>query len=111
VLLAQTPHFDEPPGTVTPGIRTYFANQLALMLMAVRIGEVRGVLSGQDAQAMRSELRDAAPAAEQTLLASMPVARTLAYDWDNADSFVFCGRWSQLRHGPVCSGQTARSVR
>jgi glutamine---fructose-6-phosphate transaminase (isomerizing) len=91
VLLAQTPHFDEPEGIVTPGIRTYFANQLALLLMAVRIGEVRGTLNAQDAQAMRAELRDSAPAAERTLLACMPVARSLAYDWDNTSSFVFVG--------------------
>jgi glutamine---fructose-6-phosphate transaminase (isomerizing) len=76
---------------ITPGIRTYFANQLALMLMAVRIGEVRGVLDDREAQTMRAELRDSAPAAERTLLASMPVARTLADDWDNASSFVFVG--------------------
>jgi glutamine---fructose-6-phosphate transaminase (isomerizing) len=91
VLLAQAPEFEEPAGTITPGIRTYFANQLALMLSAVRIGEVRGVLDDREAQTMRAELRDSAPAAERTLLASMPVARTLADDWENASSFVFVG--------------------
>jgi glucosamine--fructose-6-phosphate aminotransferase (isomerizing) len=91
VLLAQAPEFEESAGTITPGIRTYFANQLALMLSAVRIGEVRGVLDEREAQTMRAELRDSALAAERTLLASMPVARTLAEDWDNADSFVFVG--------------------
>jgi glutamine---fructose-6-phosphate transaminase (isomerizing) len=91
VLLARSPELEEPAGTITPGIRTYFVNQLALMLMAVRIGEVRGVLDEQEAQTMRAELRDSAPAAERTLLASMPVARTLSEDWDNANSFVFVG--------------------
>jgi glutamine---fructose-6-phosphate transaminase (isomerizing) len=91
VLLAQSPQFDEPPDAVTPGIRTYYANLLALLLMAVRIGEVRGSLSAQDAQTLRAELRDAAPAAEQTLLGSMPGARAIAYDWEDAGSFVFVG--------------------
>jgi glutamine---fructose-6-phosphate transaminase (isomerizing) len=91
LLLVETPHFEESPDAVTPGIRSYFANQLALMLMAVRIGEVRGHLNAQDAQSMRAELRDSAPAAERTLLANMSAARSLAYDWDHANAFVFVG--------------------
>jgi glutamine---fructose-6-phosphate transaminase (isomerizing) len=86
-----TPDFPDPPGIHTPGIRTYSGNQLALYLLAIRIGEVRGNISSAEASSLRSELQALGDAAEETIDASMPVASGLAKEWGNADEFVFTG--------------------
>ena len=42
---APNPPFPTPEGTFTPGVRSFVINQMSLLLMAVRIGEVRGQLT------------------------------------------------------------------
>ena len=91
IVLTQTTPFPDPPGTVTPGARSYVANQLALVLMAVRIGEMRGRLSGGEAQSLRREVASLAEAAEETIAASDGAAEALAREWADAQDFVFCG--------------------
>ena len=91
IVLTQTTPFPDPPGTVTPGARSYVANQLALALMAVRIGEMRGRLSGGEAQSLRREVASLAEAAEETIAASDGAAEALAREWADAQDFVFCG--------------------
>jgi glutamine---fructose-6-phosphate transaminase (isomerizing) len=86
-----TPEFPEPPGSDTPGIRTYFAHQLALYLLAVRIGEARGRISASEAQALRQDLANMSLKAEESLHACAPAAEKLAKDWHDADEFVFTG--------------------
>ena len=91
VLLTQTSPFPDPPGTTTPGVRSYAANQLALFLMAVRIGEARGKLTSSEASAVRREINALAEAADQTIAACDGSARVLAEAWVDAQDFVFCG--------------------
>jgi glucosamine--fructose-6-phosphate aminotransferase (isomerizing) len=91
VILTATAPFPEPPGVHVPGVRTYLANQLALLLAAVRIGEVRGNLTTAEADRLRAELAGLAEAAESTIQASDAPARQLAEDWVDAQEFVFVG--------------------
>jgi glucosamine--fructose-6-phosphate aminotransferase (isomerizing) len=83
--------FPDPPGTHTPGVRTYAATQLALFLMAVRIGEVRGHLTTSEAATLRDQLLGLAEAAERTIescdQASLKLGKSLA----DANEFVFAG--------------------
>ena len=44
---------DELAGMIVPGIRSYLASQIALLLAALRIAEVRGALSTAVADAER----------------------------------------------------------
>ncbi len=91
VYLAQTTPFPEPPGAHTPGVRSYLVSQLALLLMAVRLGEVRGRLNPADAAAVRKEIHSLADAAEKTIEACDKAARALAEEWKDAQEFVFVG--------------------
>jgi glutamine---fructose-6-phosphate transaminase (isomerizing) len=83
--------FPEPPGVHVPGVRTFLTNQLALLLASIRIGEVRGNLSTDEANKLRDELAALAEAAEATIHASDLPARQLAEDWSDAQEFVFVG--------------------
>jgi len=90
-ILVQSPPFPEPPGMITPGVRSYTANQIALILIAAHLGEMRGVITSDDADAVRRELRALAAAAERTIEASDSAAQTLAREWADASEFVFTG--------------------
>jgi glucosamine--fructose-6-phosphate aminotransferase (isomerizing) len=83
--------FPDPQGVYTPGVRSYAANQLALYLMSIHIGEVRGVLSPDIASALRGELRMLANAIKTTTESSDKPAQELARFWSDANEFVFAG--------------------
>ncbi|WP_322806817.1 SIS domain-containing protein [Thermanaerothrix sp.] len=89
-LAAATP-FDEPPGTATPGVRSFFVNQLALLLSAVRFGEVRGRLTLSEAENWRAQIRNLSETVAWTIEQSEPHARELAEAWKDASEFVFVG--------------------
>ncbi len=91
VETAVPPLPDELQGLIVPGTRSYIASQLALYLIAIHLGQVRGHLSKKEANQLRRELVGLADLMEQTITASDPVVRQLAQDWLDADQFVFCG--------------------
>ena len=91
VLLTQAPVFPDPPGTHTPGIRTYYINQIVLLLTAFRLGEVRGHLTTTRAVEIRSEILRLADASEETITKCMPTAKEIAQEWSDAREFVFVG--------------------
>jgi glucosamine--fructose-6-phosphate aminotransferase (isomerizing) len=75
----------------TPGVRSYIASLLMLYLAAVRLGELRGGLSADDAVLARRELLDLAEAVEATIEATESMAEQLAAQWADAVEFVFLG--------------------
>ena len=91
VILSSTPPFPDPPGVHTPRVRSFLGSQLALLLTAVRIGEVRGHLNWAAATAVRRDIAALADAAQETLAACDQAARTLAEEWREAGEFVFVG--------------------
>ena len=91
VVLATTAPFPDPPGVHTPRVRSYLASQLGLLLMAVRIGEVRGHLDWGAATAVRREILALADAAQRTVDACDREASALAEEWQDATEFVFVG--------------------
>ncbi|MGH2697929.1 MAG: SIS domain-containing protein, partial [Actinomycetota bacterium] len=78
-------------GPHTPGVRSYRMSLLALYLLAIRLGEVRDRYSQDEANAMRSELRQSADAIEATVSAASAGAQELAAEFANHSSFVFVG--------------------
>lgn len=90
-IFSTTTPFPDPPGIHTPGIRTFAANQIALFLMAIRIGEVRGRLTNEEAIALRREVANLADLAEGTIQMCEQPARSLAGGWADAVDFVFTG--------------------
>ena len=91
VVLSTTPPFPNPPGEHVPGVRSYLATQLALLLTAVRIGEVRGHLDWGAATAVRRDILALADAAQRTVDACDQAAYALAEEWRDAAEFVFVG--------------------
>jgi glucosamine--fructose-6-phosphate aminotransferase (isomerizing) len=64
---------------------------LALQLLAIRIAEVRGRMTMDQASALRSRLAASAGAIEQTLAAVDEPCRQLARQWKDFDNFEFIG--------------------
>ncbi|MCY3797726.1 MAG: SIS domain-containing protein [Chloroflexi bacterium] len=82
---------DELAGMVVPGIRSYLASQIALVLAALRIGEVRGALTTRAADAERTALAELADVIEETIQICEPIADELADTWSDAPIFEFVG--------------------
>ncbi len=85
------PPFRDPPGMYIPGVRSYVANQIGLLLVAVRIGEVRGHIQKREADNFREEIKALSDAAEKTIDSTDSAARALAEEWKDAQEFVFVG--------------------
>ncbi len=82
---------DELAGMTVPGIRSYLASQIALLLAALRIAEVRGALTTPAADAERGQLAELADIVEETIQVCEPVADALAERWREASMFEFVG--------------------
>jgi glucosamine--fructose-6-phosphate aminotransferase (isomerizing) len=91
IIPSAAPPLSDMSGIPIPGVRSYMANQLALLLIAIRLGEVRGHLNLDDAAALREEIDDLPLAAEKTIEMSDLAARRIAEDWSDASEFVFVG--------------------
>jgi glucosamine--fructose-6-phosphate aminotransferase (isomerizing) len=92
-LLFRAPfiEFPMPEGTITPGVRTFFVNQLALLVIAIQIGEVRGHLSKAEADAYRAQLLALADVIEAAIEKNDGPIQKLMEDWKDANEFVFVG--------------------
>ncbi|MDE2951706.1 MAG: SIS domain-containing protein [Chloroflexota bacterium] len=82
---------DELAGMVVPGIRSYLASQIALLLAALRIAEVRGSLTTAAADAEREAIAALADAVEETIQVCEPVVDDLVERWRGARLFEFVG--------------------
>jgi glutamine---fructose-6-phosphate transaminase (isomerizing) len=93
-ILFQVPNpaFPEPEGVLyTPGVRSFIVNQFALIILAIRIGELRGHLTSAEAAGYRKELLGVADVIEQTIVGNDAAVLKLAQDWKDAGEFVFVG--------------------
>lgn len=88
---APNPEFPIPEGEISPGVRTFFINQLALLMMAIRIGEVRGHINSQKAKAYRDQILSLADVIEDLIEGQAEDIHKLAEDWKDASEFVFVG--------------------
>lgn len=82
---------DEMRGLVVPGIRSYLASQIALVMAALRIGEVRGALTTAAADAERKRIAELADIIEATIQSCEPVVNELVEAWRQATQFEFVG--------------------
>lgn len=85
------PPFEIPEGEVSPGARSFFINQVALLLMAIRIGEVRGTITTPQANDYRKSLLNMADVIENAIKKNASSIKQLVKDWQDADEFVFAG--------------------
>ncbi len=85
------PPFQMKEGEVCPGVRTFFINQAALLLMAIRIGELRDAIGKEEAETFRNKLLGAADTIEDMIQNNEKKIEALVKDWQDAEEFVFVG--------------------
>lgn len=86
ILKLDIPKFESAPGT-----RTYMCSVMALYLLAIRIGEVRGRYTMDEARSHRKDILAHADALEQLLPAMDATALELAKTWKDFPAFDFLG--------------------
>ncbi|QQO08458.1 SIS domain-containing protein [Breznakiella homolactica] len=86
IVRMEIPKFESAPGT-----RTYLVSLLALLLIAIRIGEVKGKFTMDTAKAYRKDILAQADALEDTLPAMDTEALKTAKTWKDFPAFDFIG--------------------
>jgi glucosamine--fructose-6-phosphate aminotransferase (isomerizing) len=82
---------DLPDFGQSPGIRTYNASLIGLILMAIRIGEMRDRYHQTEANALRKELADLGDVMEATITACDGPAREAAEAFKGAPVYMYLG--------------------
>jgi glucosamine--fructose-6-phosphate aminotransferase (isomerizing) len=85
------PPFQDPEGMVIPGVRSYVANQVGLLLLAIYFGEQRSRISHQEAEGYRQQIHYLANAIETTIEMNEKRVEDLANQWADENEFIFCG--------------------
>lgn len=80
-----------PDFVPAPGVRSYRMSLLALYLLAIRFGEVKGLYSQDEANKLRQSLLSTADAIEATITAVNAKTRELAEAFAEEKSHVFVG--------------------
>jgi glucosamine--fructose-6-phosphate aminotransferase (isomerizing) len=80
-----------PEFAPAPGVRSYRMSLLALYLLAIRLAEVRGRMTQDEAGALREQLKGTADAIEATIRATSERIRALAEATAAQPNFVFVG--------------------
>jgi glucosamine--fructose-6-phosphate aminotransferase (isomerizing) len=78
-----------PDFAPAPGVRSYRVSLLALYLLAIRIAEIRGRLTQDQANAMRRQLKSTADQIEATIAAIKDPVRKLAEATAEHHNFIF----------------------
>lgn len=80
-----------PDFAPAPGVRSYRISLLALYLLAIRVAEIKGRLSQEEANGLRGQLKGTADAIEATIAAIRGPVRQLAEAAAREHYFVFVG--------------------
>lgn len=80
-----------PPFRSAPGVRSFITNLIALYLLAIRLGEVRGNYTMDEASALRKELRDAADLIEGAITSLDTPLENLSLRWKELELFEVLG--------------------
>lgn len=80
-----------PPFASAPGVRSYYGSLLALYLLAIRMAEVRGQVTADEAMDLRRELEAAAGAIEATIAQMDQPLQRLAHEWASLPAFELLG--------------------
>ena len=91
VLDLEIPSFES-----APGVRSYLVSVLSLLLLAIRLGEVRGRYTMDRANAYRRDLLRQGEALDSLLPAMDRQAEALAERWKDFDAFDFAGAGKDL---------------
>lgn len=82
---------DIPPFESAPGTRSYMVSVLALLLLAVRIGEVRGMYTMDQAMDYRYDMKNQGDLLEALLPQMAETCAKMAEEWKDFPCFDFVG--------------------
>jgi glutamine---fructose-6-phosphate transaminase (isomerizing) len=106
MLTTKAPDLPNAAGVQVPGARSYFSSLIMLYACAIRLGEARGALTAERAQALRASLASTADAAQQTLDQADEPARALAQETrEHAGDFVFAGAGPNFGTAQFCAAK------
>jgi len=91
LLDVPVPQNPKHEGMAIPGIHSYFINQIALALIAVRMAEVRGELNDTEAENIRTEILNLALKIEQTIEECDPIVKQAVLEFKKSKEYVFVG--------------------
>lgn len=93
----------------SPGIRSYTAQLLMLLLCALRLGEIRQVLSSAEADRWRQRLRGVAACMEATIQANNAAVKSLVEHLGDEDDWVFVGSGPNYATALFCAAKLVES--
>ena len=93
----------------SPGIRSYTVQLVTLFLCAIRLGELRQVLSASEATAWRQRLQAVAACMEATIQASDARMRQLAEHLHDQDNWLFVGSGPGYATALFCAAKLVES--
>jgi glucosamine--fructose-6-phosphate aminotransferase (isomerizing) len=93
----------------SPGIRSYTVQLLTLLLCALRLGEMRQVLTPAEAATWRQRLRRVADHMEATIRANDALAKQLAARWHAEHEWVFLGAGPSYATALFCAAKLVES--
>lgn len=82
---------DIPPFESAPGTRSYAVSVIALLLLAIRFGEVRGKYTMDEAMDMRYDIRNQGEMLEKLLPEMENICEKVAEEWKDFDCYDFVG--------------------
>ena len=93
---------DIPPFESAPGTRSYMVSVMALLLLAVRIGEVRGMYTMDQAMDYRYDMKNQGDLLEALLPQMAETCAKTAEEWKDFSCFDFVGAvpFELFRQGP-----------
>jgi len=91
IIDSTQPPFSDPEGMIVPGMRSYIANLVSFYLIAIHIGEVKGFITLNIADELRSTLSHMGDVAETVIRNNEALAFQTAEEWKQAEDLVFLG--------------------
>ena len=82
---------DIPPLVSSPGVRSFYISLLTLYLIAIRLGEVRGKYTMEEAMNLRRELESCGDTIEKSIEKADEAMKQLAHDWSQYRAFELLG--------------------
>lgn len=98
-----------PPMGRSPGIRSYTVQLLTLLLCALRLGELRQVLSAAEAASWRQQLREVASCMAATIQANDALIQQMAKRWRHEPEWGFLGAGPSYATALFCAAKLVES--
>ena len=90
-LIADTPDFPDPEPNGTPGVRSFAANHLMLIILALQIGKKKGTLSEAQFETHLEKLMLVSTDMQQFLDSQTENMKKIVHKWMTHEEMVFVG--------------------